>query len=47
MDRREAALVGIGCVNLAVILHRGSHGERLAARARAEIDHLFAGLCTA
>ena len=44
MDRREAALVGIGGVNLPVVLHRGRQGQRLAAGPGAEIDHLFARL---
>ena len=44
MDRREAALVGVGRVDLPVVLHRGGERERLAARAGAEIDHLLAGL---
>ena len=44
MDRREAALVGVGRVDLPVVLHRGGERQRLAARAGAEIDHLLAGL---
>src|SRR5689334_3306588 len=44
MDRREAALVGVGRENLALVLHHGGKRERLATRAGAEIDHLFARL---
>ncbi len=44
MDRHEAALVGIGRVDLAAVLHRGGQRQRLAAGAGAEIDDLLAGL---
>ena len=45
MDRRQPPLVGIGGVDLALVLHRGGERQRLAAGAGAEIDHLLAGLC--
>ena len=41
---RQPPLVGIGRVELAVVLHRGRERERLAAAAGAEIEHLLAGL---
>ena len=44
MDRREAPLVAIGRVDLAVVLHRRGERQRLAAGAGAKIDHLLAGL---
>ena len=44
VDRREAALVEIGRVDLAALLHHGRERQRLAAGAGAEIDHLLAGL---
>ena len=44
VDRREPALVVVGGVDLALVLHRGRQRQRLAAAAGAEIDHLLAGL---
>src|SRR5262249_61527095 len=44
MDRREAALVEIGGVNLAAIFHGGGKRQRLAAGAGTKGDHLLAGL---
>ena len=44
VDRREAPLVVVGGVELALVLHRRRERQRLAAGAGAEIDHLLAGL---
>ncbi len=44
MDRREAPLVVVGGVELALVLHHGGKRQRLAAGAGAEIEHLLAGL---
>ena len=44
VDRREPALVVVGGVDLALVLHHGGQRQRLAAAAGAEIDHLLAGL---
>ena len=44
VDRRQPALVEIGGVELAAVLHRRRERERLAAGAGAEIDHLLARL---
>ena len=41
VDRREPALVGIGCVKLSMILHRRRKRERLAAGAGAQIKDLL------
>ena len=43
VDRRQPALVDIGRVNLAVVVHRRRQRQRLAAGAGAEIDDLLAG----
>ena len=42
MDRREPALVAVGRVDLAVILHHRRERQGLAARAGAQVDHLLA-----
>ena len=44
VDRREAARVAVGGVDLAVVLHQGGERQRLAAAAGAEIDDLLARL---
>ena len=44
VDRREPALVVVGGVELALVLHRRRERQRLAAGAGAEVDHLLAGL---
>src|SRR6516162_8678311 len=44
MDRREAAFVAIGGVNLAAIFHSGGECQRLAAGAGTKVDYLLAGL---
>ena len=36
--------VGVGGVDLALVLHRGGERQRLAARARAKVEDLHAGL---
>src|SRR5690606_31351474 len=41
-DRPELALVAVVDVDLPAVLHDTRHGERLAARTRAEIEHLTA-----
>ena len=43
-DRREAASVGVGGVDLALVFHRRGERERLAAGAGAEVEDLHAGL---
>ena len=43
-DRRKAMRVGVGGVDLALVLHRGGERQRLAARARAKVEDLHAGL---
>src|ERR1051326_6519416 len=44
MNRREAPLVVVGGVELALVGHRGRERQGLAAAAGAEIEHLLAGL---
>ena len=44
MDRRELALVDVGRVNLAAILHHGGQRQGFSAGAGGQIDDLFAGL---
>ncbi|MNL44707.1 hypothetical protein D3C87_1673000 [compost metagenome] len=45
-DGRKALAVGVKGVDLALIVHAGSHGQRLAAAARAIIEDLFAFMRT-
>ncbi len=42
----KAALVGVGREDLARVLHHRRQRQRLAAAARAKVDHLLAGLGT-
>ena len=44
VDRREAARVGVGGVDLAVVVHLRRERQRLAAAAGAEVDDLLARL---
>ena len=44
VDRHQPALVDVGRVDLAAILHRRGQRQRLAAGAGAKIDDLLAGL---
>ena len=43
-DRRKAMRVGVGGVDLSLVLHRGGERQRLAARAGAKVEDLHAGL---
>ena len=40
-DRRQAAAVGIGGVDLAAVVHVAGHRQALAAASRAEVEDLF------
>jgi len=44
MNRGKAARIGVGRVDVAAVRHQRRKRERLAAAARAEVDHDFAGL---
>ena len=46
MDWREAAFIVIGGVKLALVLHRRSKRQGLAAGPGAEVDHLLPGGCS-
>ena len=43
-DRREAVRVGVGGVDLSLVIHRRGERQSLAARARAKVEDLHAGL---